>query len=207
MFNPTVLEKAGCFLNTLPASKTEMLNFLAQLGEDPQACGYAFTIKPVYSFAQLSEAARLNVLANHQTINVDHDWWYAIYADWHDRLALRGFNDVAIQFSGFDSRGDGASFTAQLDLAVYLKAHKLGRRYRRVRLAAKKGEIRAEIYRHTARYVHEYTVTLQYDYFGHCEKTRQQLENLADDVLATVRNYSRDIYHNLATEYDYTAYQ
>lgn len=50
-------------------------------------------------------------------VNTDHDWWDCTAATWKDALAEIGFIDADIQFTGFWSQGDGASFTARVDAA------------------------------------------------------------------------------------------
>jgi hypothetical protein len=45
-----------------------------------------------------------------------HGWWDCVYDDWKSALAQIGFGEVDISFSGFWSQGDGASFTADVDL-------------------------------------------------------------------------------------------
>ena len=48
-------------------------------------------------------------------VNTDHDWWDCTVTTWKDALAEIGFIDADIQFTGFWSQGDGASFTASVD--------------------------------------------------------------------------------------------
>jgi hypothetical protein len=47
--------------------------------------------------------------------NTDHDWWDCTVETWKQALAQIGFLDADIQFTGFWSQGDGASFTASVD--------------------------------------------------------------------------------------------
>lgn len=46
----------------------------------------------------------------------DHEWWEYTYETWKNALDQIGFCDADISFSGFWSQGDGASFTANVDL-------------------------------------------------------------------------------------------
>lgn len=46
----------------------------------------------------------------------DHAWWEYLEEMWRDALDQIGFTDAEISFSGFWSQGDGASFTASVDV-------------------------------------------------------------------------------------------
>ncbi len=47
----------------------------------------------------------------------DHDWWEYLYDLWQKALDQIGFTNAEIAFSGFWSQGDGASFTASVDVS------------------------------------------------------------------------------------------
>lgn len=47
----------------------------------------------------------------------DYEWGTYTYEEWEKILAEIGFENAKINFSGFASQGDGASFTANLDIA------------------------------------------------------------------------------------------
>jgi hypothetical protein len=56
---------------------------------------------------------------------VNYDWWDSVYEIWQGALEQIGFREPKINFSGFWSQGDGASFTARIDvekLAKFLAA-------------------------------------------------------------------------------------
>lgn len=63
-------------------------------------------------YNELTEAQKLKVLEKLQDLNVDFQWWDSTYEYIKTQLGLLGFSDIEIQFSGFWSQGDGASFTA-----------------------------------------------------------------------------------------------
>jgi hypothetical protein len=46
----------------------------------------------------------------------DHEWWDFVYDTWKEALSQIGFENADIHFSGFACQGDGASFTANVDL-------------------------------------------------------------------------------------------
>jgi hypothetical protein len=82
--------------------------------------------KTVYTFKELIEAANdpdsavtssAVEKARHwlQEGQTDHQWWDYVYEMWKQALEQVGFTNADIQFSGFWSPGDGASFTGSLD--------------------------------------------------------------------------------------------
>lgn len=80
-------------------------------------------VKVVYSFDELSPEAQRKVLDDYRDINVEHtNWWEDEIEHQEDLLREQGLPDADIQFSGFYSQGDGASFTASVDrVNVFLK--------------------------------------------------------------------------------------
>lgn len=81
--------------------------------------------KTVYSFAELQELHKQKKITGEaferakqwlSEANTDHDWWESTYETWGDALDQIGFCDADFQFSGFWCQGDGASFTANVDV-------------------------------------------------------------------------------------------
>lgn len=80
----------------------------------------------LYQFDELSEAVKKKMLDKHRHINVDYDGWDDwVLEDWYTKLKNLGYEDVKIYYSGFGSQGDGACFTARVNIDQYLSAHKL----------------------------------------------------------------------------------
>ena len=91
------------------------------------------TTRTLYTFAELSEAARAAVLDKYRDWNVEGlDWWDSVYEDAQAIGALMGFTGMEIGFSGFWSQGDGARFDASYSFARDC--------YRRVKAYAPKDE-------------------------------------------------------------------
>lgn len=83
--------------------------------------------RTIYKFGELDASTQKKVLDRLRDINTDHDWWDANYCDADevakamgidiDRRTIRKRDGTTaeggpeIQFSGFASQGDGASFT------------------------------------------------------------------------------------------------
>ena len=85
--------------------------------------------KTVYTFAEL-KAKQAKGKATAEAVEraaqwlregqTDHDWYDYTYEMWKSALAQVGFDNADISFSGFWSQGDGASFTASVDLDVLI---------------------------------------------------------------------------------------
>lgn len=63
-------------------------------------------------FARLSPKAKERARDNYREGNLDYEWWDHIYEEWIAELEEMGWRNPEINFSGFASQGDGASFTA-----------------------------------------------------------------------------------------------
>jgi hypothetical protein len=81
--------------------------------------------KTVYSFRKLLALNKEDKIAQKaverarswlQEANTDHDWCSYVLELWEQALDQIGFEDAKIAFRGFWSQGDGASFTASVDL-------------------------------------------------------------------------------------------
>ena len=81
--------------------------------------------KTVYSFKELlalnqegkvTQKSIERAKAWLQEAATDFNWYSDVLDIWKDALAQIGFEDAEISFSGFWSQGDGASFTATVDL-------------------------------------------------------------------------------------------
>lgn len=67
------------------------------------------------SWNELGPEAKAHAIEAHRHINVDDDSWHDIVLeDIEDELKEEGWNHVVVQYSGFFSQGDGASFTGVL---------------------------------------------------------------------------------------------
>jgi hypothetical protein len=68
-----------------------------------------------YKFRDLpTQALKDAAIKHHRNINVDyHEWHDCTLDDWKEKLEALGYDDPEIQYSGFWSQGDGASFTSK----------------------------------------------------------------------------------------------
>lgn len=72
----------------------------------------------VYKFDQLDERAKQIAIDGMRDINVDYDWWDSVYEDFSmlcEKIGLT-VDQKKTYFSSFSSQGNGAGFTADVDL-------------------------------------------------------------------------------------------
>lgn len=164
-------------------------------------------------------------LQEYSQYGLEYDWWDCLTGWWADELKPKGV-DVDrkdIQFSGFWSQGDGASFTGRIDGVEFWTAHGSPPEYVLVVEAIKDGFV-APIYieRRSGHYSHENTVGIECDgpwQFDDQEfgdgifkgvpwgEVSDEFDALFPDFLGwveeTCRDYMRDIYNELEQEYEY----
>jgi len=76
-----------------------------------------------YSFDELPKEVKEKALENNRYINVEYTEWYEpVVEDFEYAMEELGLKDVEVEFTGFYSQGDGASFTARVDdVELFLK--------------------------------------------------------------------------------------
>lgn len=164
----------------------------------------------VYIIQELTGAGREHALAKLAEWNTDHDWWEYTESDFKRLCALFGLEIEEIQFSGFSSQGDGASFTGsyrhikgglaalqdeaptETDLHDAVRALNTIQRSRGYRLTA-------AIERISHHYSHSLTVrTTAYDSRGD-----EHLQEVSDAVGEVMRGLMDWYYRRLESEYEY----
>jgi len=69
-----------------------------------------------YSFEDLPEESKKKALEKNRDINVEYqDWHDPVIEGFEEDMKELGLEDVIVEYSGFYSQGDGASFTARVD--------------------------------------------------------------------------------------------
>ena len=69
--------------------------------------------KETYSFEELSPKAQQNALENNRDFSVDYDGWEdGVTEGFKKDMKNIGIDDITISYTGFNSQGDGASFTS-----------------------------------------------------------------------------------------------
>ena len=68
-----------------------------------------------YTFEELSPEAKINALDEMRDINVEYtEWHQPVVDDFEEEMKELGLEEVEVQYSGFYSQGDGASFTGEV---------------------------------------------------------------------------------------------
>lgn len=155
-----------------------------------------------YTFEELSPEAKAIALDNYRDLNVDHEWYKYTIDDWKERLSEDGYLDADIHFSGFGSQGDGASFTAQMDLVKWISSRP---QYTELLPLIEEGDITAIIKRTSRQYSHKNTCSAEVEVDYHVDKTEVNvLASALEDELEEDRiRLCEELYRELGQEYDY----
>ncbi len=71
-------------------------------------------VKDWFLASELEESGKKCACDKNRDFNVVHDWYEFTVSDWKEKLATLGYlGEIEINFSGFSSQGDGASFTCR----------------------------------------------------------------------------------------------
>lgn len=74
-----------------------------------------------YTFDELSDHLKEEAIEANRDINVYDDWHENVIEEFHQDLSKMGVEEVDVQYSGFYSQGDGASFTGKVvDTKLFL---------------------------------------------------------------------------------------
>lgn len=161
-------------------------------------------IMNIYSFNELSEVAKKKAIENDRDINIDLEWSGFIIDDWQTKLDNFGFSDADIKFSGAGSQGDGASFTARVDLDKFCKANSID--IKQSVINAVNGYSIISVKRHNhIRYVHEKSVYADIDLMTsgkEYKRLEKQIVELEKAITDKVVELSKKIYKDLQTEYE-----
>ena len=160
------------------------------------------------------------LVERYRYINVEHDWWDCEYDYWTRRLERMGLTDIEINFSGFYSQGDGASFTANINsynMRKFMRIHGLRDRYRGIYEMAKISHVWGSCTRYSSSYCHQNTVTYESDmennYWTDSEELRdimlselwyqadRDIRDFDEEVQEILRGYMQDIYRSLEKVY------
>ncbi len=149
------------------------------------------TIK-LYQFDELSEEQKAKVIEKHQDINTFDGWSDWLLEDEKDKLSRQGFKNAKIYYSGFWSQGDGASFSADVDLEQFLKGRRIATKYAKaLKLYQDSGD--NVVIDQGGHYCHEYTMSINSD-------------NLSDEleafILEEAREQARSVYQALRSTYE-----
>jgi hypothetical protein len=201
-----VRNTTGSITSTQPVQPADITQYIkTELRTNDKVLGYAVSLLPVFTYENLPPLLKEKVLVCYENINTeDTEWHESIYECWKNILIEHGFENAQLNFSGFCSQGDGASFTANVNLEVFLKKYRLGNIFRLALNATKIGLVKIEIYRNDDRYYHESTMSARSEnHDNNNEKLNIQLDDLNDLILARAMLLAKELYSDLRTEYDY----
>lgn len=152
----------------------------------------------VFSFDELSKESQAKAIENLRDINVEDDWHDPDIDDMQSELEALGYNGAKIGYEGFWSQGDGAHFTATVDIAKFLKTHKLISKFRKV---YKESENCTITIKHNGRYEHEMCMYTDSEAYGMSEAVQDELVKLEEYILNEARDEARKIYKRLEKQY------
>lgn len=159
----------------------------------------------VYTFDELTGKAKEKAadwLRNLQADMFGED--DCLLTEWKKKLERMGYQNPKIAYSGFWSQGDGASFTATVDLVKWLKQTKNIDAPKSFLDLINEGEISAEIEKNQWGNQHSHSKTVQASVHANAPESFDNLINTIEDQLTEeVRGLSDKIYHNLRDEYEY----
>jgi hypothetical protein len=158
------------------------------------------------------------LLDKYREINVDYgNWCDYIWEDFVIEMIKKGIHAEDINYQGFCSQGDGASFTGKIDMSAFLKAHDLEHHYPGAVYFASIDELPARLVR-SGRFPHEGSITLDMDCDGWNNYTEGDLRHAAydtlyeilqdewkgleEDVLKISQGYMRELYRKLEEGYE-----
>jgi hypothetical protein len=110
-----------------------------------------------------------------QEIACEHGWHVDIYDCVKPELEKLGFLEPDINFSGFCCQGDGASFTATLDLEKLLDSTEQTDRAKRfLRFMIEREWVEIQLERTDSHYSHERTVSMNFTFYDKGKWHRQR---------------------------------
>lgn len=165
----------------------------------------------VYSFEELPEESREMAIENYHDINTDYDWYDSTVEYWQEKLESIGFENAKIQFSGFWSQGDGASFTCDVDFLNLLPTYidyvlePNSKQARRLIALAETGYFDGawKIERNDSRYSHENSVACSDECHWLDCLVNDEIYDIEQNITEIARIYMKEIYSDLEKEYEY----
>ena len=163
----------------------------------------------VYKYEELSEKAKEVAISEYADCNTGMGWDEFYLENEVEFLNTLGFKDSNINYSGFWSQGDGASFTCEeVDLDKVLKAINFKFKNERMRKLVL-GVVEVTITRSGyCRYYHENStqVSIQYNLGIHHSRVMKALDEIIENLENAIGNYiiklNRQIYKALEEAYE-----
>jgi hypothetical protein len=168
-----------------------------------------------YFFDELSQEAKDHAIENERSFMEENmgDWWYEPIIDGEtEKLESEGFEDIDIQFTGFHSQGDGASFTGRVrDKEMFVNGM-LGMKVKNIIL----DNISISVVRTDNRHLHENSVRFDCEVDGEDEidffragadinitfNVQDYCDKIEEKGSVWVKSRCLEIYKKLNKEYD-----
>lgn len=160
-------------------------------------------IVTLLTFEELTPEQQAKVIEKNRYINTEFDDWdQFVIEDVVQDLATKGYNDAKILYSGFGSQGDGASFTATIDLSKVLELLGLSDLSKVVSesVTDQSGSWRAYV-KQSGRYYHENTMSVEIEYDGE-SKVEDKIPSMEAAILEDAKANAKEIYKKLENEYE-----
>lgn len=175
-----------------------------------------YSVDDVLNMPELKE----KVFNNYRDFNVEFgDWHDFLLDEWKEKLESYGFYRPEINYSGFWSQGDGASFTCyRVEIPAFLENFSdeidLTEKQKKLLLALMKDYdvFGFDVKRRTHHYYHANTVFVDSeDGLYYFQQKAPRLANFLESAMQKIENaiaekvieFSRQIYRELEKEHDY----
>jgi hypothetical protein len=169
----------------------------------------------VYEYEDLllpeNKKLKEKVLENLFDINTDFECYDSTLEEWTKKLEEKGFKYIKIDFSGFCSQGDGASFTCpSADFEKLFSS--AGIKIKKSICEIIQNEFKFEVHRRNSRYYHTRSTTLNIEgylnnFWDKYPKIKNEIEKRIEDLekfyTEEIININRDIYQELREGYNY----
>ena len=208
MYGSTYYESLSHFLKTHRRSR-KTLNTEANILSVPEPPLWSvdpeddsrYIFEHPLSFDQLPPDVQEKALNENRGFNTDYmDWWDGSLDFWREKLTNMGFDNPEINFSLSYSQGDGASFTANVNVQKFMTVHRCRTQF--APLYRNSDFLSCRIYRTDHHYYHENTVGCECNWDGN-ERYAELVNDFEALVTERVWILSRAIYKSLVDEYEY----
>ena len=181
-----------------------------------------------YTFDELSPEAKKHAIDSNRDYSTEgYDWWDPIIEGFTEEMEEIGMTDIDCQFSGFNSQGDGASFTGKVnDNQLFLSSLGLNPlenlskgRVVSANITNALNDLAENIYitirRNDNRHYHHNTISAEVEVDGDDEievdlgigvdltiDVQEQCDKLEPSITEWAREKSKELYNSLETYYE-----
>lgn len=159
------------------------------------------TVTKLYEIDELSEESQKKALDNLRDINVDYEGWHDwLIDDFKTDLESKGYSNIEVFYSGFWSQGDGASFTANVDIEKWIQMQKGD--YKNLLRDLKNGACPNIVIKKQGNYEHSNTMYIDSETGGVDDDALDEFTKLETDVLEYSKGLADKFYKNLESAYE-----